>query len=68
MSKVRISSKYQLVIPKNIRESANLMAGSMFELLTYGNHIELIPVDSIKKLKSFLKGMDTTILREDDRL
>jgi len=68
MSRVRISSKYQIVIPKNIRESANLKAGSMLELLTYGTRIELIPVDSIKKLKGVLKGMDTTILREDDRL
>jgi len=68
MSKVRISSKYQIVIPKNIRESANLKAGSMLELITYGNRIELIPVDSVKKLRGFLKGMDTTILREDDRL
>jgi len=68
MSKVRISSKYQIVIPKNIRESANLKAGSILEVLTYGNRIELIPVDSVKKLRGFLKGTDTSILREEDRI
>lgn len=68
MSKVKVSPKYQIVIPKEVREKSGLKAGTTVELISYGNRIEVIPIDSIKKLNGFLKGIDTTIKREDDRI
>lgn len=68
MNRVTLSSKFQVVIPKEIREKAGLRAGTSFEIIQYGNRIELIPVDSIKKLNGFLKGIDTAIDRDNDRL
>jgi len=47
MITAKLSSKYQLAIPKVIRESLNLKAGQRFSLLTIGNIIELVPVCSV---------------------
>jgi AbrB family looped-hinge helix DNA binding protein len=68
MNRVKLSSKFQVVIPKDIREKAGLKAGTSFEIIQYGDRIELIPVDSIKKLNGFLKGIDTSIERDTDRI
>lgn len=68
MNKVTISPKFQVVIPKEIREKAGLKPGTTLEVIHYNNRIELIPVDSVKKIKGFLKGIDTDIDREGDRV
>jgi AbrB family looped-hinge helix DNA binding protein len=68
MSAVTISPKYQVVIPKEIREKLALAPGQKVEALLYDNRIELIPVRPVKKLKGFLKGIDTRVEREADRL
>ncbi|WP_367899205.1 AbrB/MazE/SpoVT family DNA-binding domain-containing protein [Leptospira sp. WS58.C1] len=68
MSKVVISPKFQVVIPKEIREKTGIKVGSHLEVISYGNRIELIPIEPIKKLKGFLNGMDTKIERDKDRL
>ena len=38
------------------------------EVITYGSRIELVPIQPIKNLKGIFKGINTTIVREDDRL
>lgn len=48
MISAKLSSKYQLAIPKAIRQSLNLKAGQQFSLVTIGNVIELVPISSIK--------------------
>lgn len=63
MNRVKMSSKFQIIIPKDIREKAGLKAGTFFEIIQYGDRIELIPLNSIKKLNGFLKGIDTSIGR-----
>ena len=68
MSAVRVSPKYQVVIPKQIREKLRLIPGQQLEALLYENRIELIPVRPVKKLKGFLKGIDTSVDRETDRV
>jgi len=68
METVTVSPKFQVVIPKEIRESLKLAPGQKIQALLYENRIELIPVRSIKKMRGFLKGIDTTINRETDRL
>ena len=68
MSAVTISPKFQVVIPKDIRNHLRLKAGQKVEMLEYDNRIELIPIQPIKNLRGFLKGMDSTIERDKDRL
>ncbi|HLN87668.1 MAG TPA: AbrB/MazE/SpoVT family DNA-binding domain-containing protein [Candidatus Limnocylindrales bacterium] len=68
METVTVSPKFQVVIPKEIRESLKLAPGQKIQALLYENRIELIPVRPIKKMRGFLKGIDTTIDREKDRL
>jgi AbrB family looped-hinge helix DNA binding protein len=67
MQTVTVSPKFQVVIPKEIRESLKLAPGQKVQALLYENRIELIPVRPIKKMRGFLKGIDTTIDRETDR-
>ena len=68
MSTVTLTSDYQLAFPKEIRETIGLKAGTSFEVISYNNRIELIPIKSIKSLMGIFKGIDTNILREDDRI
>ena len=68
MQTVTVSPKFQVVIPKEMRESLKLAPGQKVQALLYDNRIELIPVRPIKKMRGFLKGIDTTIDRERDRL
>jgi len=68
MDTVTISPKYQVVIPKRIRESLRLKPGQKVQAIEYDGRIELIPVRPARELRGFLKGIDTTIEREDDRL
>ncbi len=68
MTSVTVSPKYQVVIPKEVRESMGIVSGQKIQMLTYGNRIELIPIKPMKELRGFLKGIDTTVKREKDRL
>jgi AbrB family looped-hinge helix DNA binding protein len=68
METVTVSPKFQVVIPKEIREALKLTPGQKVQALLYENRIELIPVRPVKQMRGFLKGIDTTIVREGDRL
>ena len=68
MQTVTVSPKFQVVIPKDMRESLKLAPGRKVQAMLYENRIELIPVRPIKKMRGFLKGIETTIDRETDRL
>jgi AbrB family looped-hinge helix DNA binding protein len=67
MSTVTISPKYQVVIPKEIRQKLKLSPGQKVQTIAYDDRIELIPVIPIKKMKGFLKGINTDVPRETDR-
>ena len=67
METVTISPKFQVVIPKNIRESLKLAPGQKVQAIVYENRIELIPQQPMKAMRGFLKGVDTGVPREDDR-
>ena len=67
MGKVTISPKFQVVIPKDIREKLGLSPGQRVEAIAYENRIELIPLRPIRQMRGFLKGIDTSIKREADR-
>lgn len=64
MATVTVSPKYQVVIPKGVRETMNIYPGEEIQVLQYENRIEFIPVKDIKKMRGFLKGIDTTVKRE----
>lgn len=68
MKSVIISPKFQIVIPREIRETLQLFPGQKVQVIVYGNRIELIPERKIKKMRGFLKGINTNIERELDRV
>ena len=68
MNTVTVSPKFQIVIPKNIRDMMGIISGQKIEVVAYQDRIELIPIQPMKKLRGFLKGIDTTVTREKDRL
>lgn len=68
MTAVTVSPKYQVVIPKEIRESMGIVSGQKIQMLTYRNRIELIPIRPLKDLKGYLKGIDTGVERDKHQL
>ena len=68
MITVTVSPKFQVVIPKEVRESMGIISGQKVQMLTYCNRIELIPIKPMSKMKGFLKGIDTSVPRDKDRL
>lgn len=67
MEIVTISPKFQVVIPKEIRERLKLEPGQKIHAIVYGDRIELIPVRPIREMRGFLAGLKTDIHREGDR-
>jgi len=67
MATVTISPKYQVVIPKEIREKLGLTPGQKVQTIVFEDRIELIPVKPIKRMRGFLKGINTRVPREADR-
>ena len=68
MSIVTLSPKFQVVIPQQVRQRLGLTPGEKLRVVSYAGRIELIPVRPMKSLRGFLKGMDTAIDREKDRV
>ncbi|MGH7885710.1 MAG: AbrB/MazE/SpoVT family DNA-binding domain-containing protein [Thermodesulfobacteriota bacterium] len=68
METVKVSPKYQVVIPKKIREELDIKIGQKMQIINYDGRLEFIPVRNIKKMRGFLKGIDTEINREKDRV
>ena len=67
MDVVTISPKFQVVIPRTVRERLNLSPGQKVQALVYDGRVELIPLRPAKALRVFLKGIDTTVARDADR-
>jgi len=67
MATVTISPKFQVVIPKKIRERLNLQPGQKVEAIIDRDRVALIPIRDVRELRGFLRGLDTTVDREDDR-
>jgi AbrB family looped-hinge helix DNA binding protein len=68
VAQVTVSPKFQVVIPQEVREALSLRPGEKLEVFRYDNRIELIPVRPIREMRGFLRGMDTTLERDPDRL
>ena len=68
MQMVTLSPKYQVVIPKTVREALNLRPGQRMQVIEYDGRIEFIPERDLKELRGFLKGINTEFEREEDRI
>jgi AbrB family looped-hinge helix DNA binding protein len=67
MSVVTVSPKFQVVIPRAIREALGLEPGQKMQALEYQDRVELIPVRPAKALRGILRGIDTSVPRVPDR-
>lgn len=68
MTSATLSSKFQLVIPKAIRDELQLKAGQKFVVITKGDVIELIPQRSMEWARGLLKGLEPGEYRDrEDR-
>ena len=67
MRVVKVSPKVQAVIPLEVRQRLGLKAGESVQVMEYDGRIELIPRRSLRNMRGFRRGIDTTIARDDDR-
>ena len=68
MSVVTLSPKFQVVIPQSIRENLGLKPGQKIEAIQYMDRVEFIPVRPPRAMRGFLKGINTTVPRDKDRV
>jgi AbrB family looped-hinge helix DNA binding protein len=67
MDTITVSPKYQVVIPQKARRLLNIKKGQKMHVIAYDNRVVLIPVRPIQEARGSLKGLDTTVEREEDR-
>ena len=68
MDVVTVSPKYQIVIPQPVRDSLGIKPGQKLHVFCVDGIIEIVPVKPIRSMRGFLKGIDTSVPREPDRL
>jgi len=68
MTRTTLSPKFQVVIPKDVRKALKLRPGTQFNVVEHEGRIELLPVRSPKQMRGFLRGIDTSVPREKDRV
>ncbi len=66
MDAVTVSPKFQVVIPKKVRDSLKIQPGQKMQVLEYGSNIVLVPVRPIKEARGSLPGIDTDPQREKE--
>ena len=67
MQTVTVSSKFQVVIPKGVREQLHIKAGQKMMVMPYGEHIQLVPVKPAKALRGLLKGCEVGMNNNRDK-
>ena len=69
MGIVTLSPKFQLVVPRDVREVMRLKPGQRFQVFHEDGQILLVPVIPMKRARGFARGIDTTVRREkEDRV
>ena len=68
MEIVTVSPKYQVVIPKRIRNALRITPGQKVRVVIYENRIQMIPIIPMQEIRGFVKGIDTAVERESDRV
>jgi AbrB family looped-hinge helix DNA binding protein len=64
MGRTKVSSKYQIVIPKDVRKTADIRVGQEFQVIAKGGQITLVPDKPIASMRGFVRGIKTTGFRE----
>jgi AbrB family looped-hinge helix DNA binding protein len=64
MSTATLSSKFQLSVPKAVRESMQLQPGQQFELIPMGSILQLVPKTSIKEMRGIARGANPAQYRD----
>ena len=68
MPTVTVSPKFQIVIPREVRQAFDLRPGDKLQVFQYDKRIQLVLVRPIREMRGFLRGLDTTVEREPDRV
>ena len=68
MAIVTVSPKFQVVIPRDVREELGIEVGQKIQVIAIENRLEMIPVRSARSMRGFLKGIDTRVDRDTDRV
>ena len=66
MATVTVSPKYQVVIPQDARELLGIRPGQKIEVIAYAGRLEFVLIQKPKKMRGFLRGIDTTVSRDSD--
>lgn len=66
MGEVTISSKYQVVIPRDVRKQLHLKVGQKMRVVVTGQSMNLVPAIPLSEMRGFLKGMDKSGIREEE--
>lgn len=66
MDAVTVSPEYQVVIPLKVRELLRIKSGQKMQVIAYNNRVVLIPICPIKEARGSLKGMDSSVEREEE--
>ena len=64
MDCVTVSPKFQVVIPKAVRERVRIQPGEKLQVLSFDNRIELVRIRPMAEMRGFLKGLDPSFERE----
>ncbi len=67
MKTITVSPKFQVIIPTEIRKAMQIQPGGKMQVFQYGNRIEMMPAKTVREMRGFLKGIDTTVIREGKR-
>ena len=68
LGRLTVSSDYRITIPKEVRKAMGIKPGSKVQVFVYNGRIQVIPVRPMREMRGFLKGMDSTIKRDKDRV
>ena len=68
MAEVTVPPKFQVVIPKEIRDEMKIAPGQKVQMMVYKGSILLVPLRPIEEMRGFLKDVDTEFERDEDRL
>lgn len=68
MNTVTISPKFQVVIPREVREALGLVSGQKMQAFAIDGRVEFVPVKAAKELRGFARGIDTSVPRDEDRV
>jgi len=67
MDTITVSPKFQVVIPLRVRRALGIRPGQKIQVIPFQGRIELIPIRPLRQARGFLKGIYTSVEREQDR-